>query len=316
MPRGRRATRSWKLHAQLKSRSPTVDWICKLPRTVSENAHQTSVHVEHTSRTGEHCETHHHGFAWDYSTNALCTLPCGTKIREFEKAEIKKVLSQKVIKPAQTKWAAPIVFALKMDDSLRFGVDYRKLYTVTKRDLCPIPQDECIDSLGKAALFSTMDANSGNRQVEVGETHLDKTEIASYRELYRFVQIFFRLKNAKGTFQRAMDVILSRVIMQFVLYISTASSFSCAHFATKLSMWRESFHFYETEGLLWSWKRVISWPARLSTLVTVSDHADWRKQLKRQTPSKNWNHQQIPPSFTRSSAFRIYFVALSPKLHA
>ena len=44
----------------------------------------------------------------------------GPKAREFEKQEIQKMLSMNVIEPAQSEWAAPIVFAPKKDGSLGF----------------------------------------------------------------------------------------------------------------------------------------------------------------------------------------------------
>lgn len=58
----------------------------------------------------------------------------GPKTREFEEAEIDKMLLQEVIEPAQTEWATPIAFASKKDGSLHFCVEYKKLNAVTKRD--------------------------------------------------------------------------------------------------------------------------------------------------------------------------------------
>lgn len=60
------------------------------------------------------------------------------RAREFENAEIDKMLPQKVIEPDQTEWTALIVHSPEKDGSLRFCVDYRKLNAVTKRNLCTI----------------------------------------------------------------------------------------------------------------------------------------------------------------------------------
>lgn len=57
----------------------------------------------------------------------------GPKTREFEKEEIKKILKPQEIKPAETEWAALILFALKKDGTLQFSVEYRKLKAVKKR---------------------------------------------------------------------------------------------------------------------------------------------------------------------------------------
>lgn len=70
------------------------------------------------------------------------------------------MLSHKVMEPAQTEWAARIVFALKKDGSICFCVDYRKLNAVTKRDSYAIPRmDECIHSLGEVEVFPTLDTD-------------------------------------------------------------------------------------------------------------------------------------------------------------
>ena len=78
----------------------------------------------------------------------------------MEKKEIDNMLEKGVIEPATTDWASPIVFVPKADGSLRFCVDYRRLNAMTVRDSYPIPRmDECIDSLGSATVFSTLDCN-------------------------------------------------------------------------------------------------------------------------------------------------------------
>lgn len=57
------------------------------------------------------------------------------KTRELEKLEIDDMLAQNVIKPAQIKIVAPIVFASMENDTLRFCVvDCRRLNALTKRD--------------------------------------------------------------------------------------------------------------------------------------------------------------------------------------
>ena len=100
----------------------------------------------------------------------------------------------------------------KKDNTLRFCVDYRKLNKVTQGDSYPLPRmDECIDSLGDATIFTTLDCSSGYWQVEIDERDRDKTTFTSHGGLYRFVRMPFGLKNAPETFQRAVDIILSRV---------------------------------------------------------------------------------------------------------
>jgi len=142
----------------------------------------------------------------------------GPRMRQVEKEHIEDMLAQKVIEPANSEWASPVVFAPKKDGSLRFCVDYRRLNELTPRDAYPIPRmDECLDSLGDATVFSTLDANSGYWQIQLDETAKDLTSFTSHFGLFRYTRMPFGLKNAPATFQRVMDVILSSVRWQFAL---------------------------------------------------------------------------------------------------
>ena len=87
----------------------------------------------------------------------------GQKAREFEKQEIDRMLEAGVIEPAaRSAWASPVVLAPKKDGTLRFCVDYRRLNAMSVRDSYPLPRmDECIDSLGEANVFTTLDCNWG-----------------------------------------------------------------------------------------------------------------------------------------------------------
>ena len=86
----------------------------------------------------------------------------GPAVRKIVKAQIEKMLDAGVIEPAHGEWASPVVLAPKKDGTLRFCVDYRKLNAKTIADAYPLPRmDDCIDSLGDATIFSTLDCNSG-----------------------------------------------------------------------------------------------------------------------------------------------------------
>lgn len=70
-------------------------------------------------------------------------------------------------------------------------------------------------SLDKVTVFSTLDANCVYLQVEIEDEDQDKTVIKSHHGLHRFVLLTFGLKNAPGTFQRTMEVILAGVEGQY-----------------------------------------------------------------------------------------------------
>jgi len=90
--------------------------------------------------------------------------------REREKAEVERMRSMGVIEPSNGEWASPVVMVPKPDGSVRFWIDYRKLNLMTVNDAYPIPRmDECIDSLGDARMFSTLDCNEGYWQIPAAE---------------------------------------------------------------------------------------------------------------------------------------------------
>jgi hypothetical protein len=99
----------------------------------------------------------------------------GPAARENEKQEVDRMLKLGVIEPSSAEWASPVVLIPKPDGSTRFCVDYRRLNGLTARDVYPLPRmDECLDSLGDAEYFTTLDANTGFWQIEVDPTDRDK----------------------------------------------------------------------------------------------------------------------------------------------
>ena len=120
------------------------------------------------------------------------------------------MLKEDVIEPASSEWASPVVLVPKPDGSMRFCVDYRRLNALTIRDSYPLPRmDECIDSLGDAQLFSTLDCNSGYWQIPVEPSDRDKTTFTSHEGTFRYTRMPFGLTNAPATFQRVVNMTLA-----------------------------------------------------------------------------------------------------------
>ena len=83
----------------------------------------------------------------------------GPESRKVLEDHINLQLAADVIEPAQSEWASPVLLAPKKDGTLRFCVDFRRLNTLTIPDTHPLPRmEDCIDSLGEARLFTTLDA--------------------------------------------------------------------------------------------------------------------------------------------------------------
>ncbi len=135
----------------------------------------------------------------------------GLKERELTEFEVKKQLEANVVEPSMSEWAAPVLFVPKKDGKLRFCIDYRKLNEVTVKDSYPIPRmDDCLDSLGEATIFTGLDAYSGYWQMNVAKKDRHKTAFTCHAGTFQCVRMPFGLTNAPATFQRGLDMVLSK----------------------------------------------------------------------------------------------------------
>jgi len=136
----------------------------------------------------------------------------GPLAREREKAEVERTRSIGVIDASTGEWARAVGMVPKPDGSVNFCIDYRKLNLMTVKDAYPIPRmDECIDSLGDARVFSTLDCNARYWQIPVAEEDKHLTAFTCHSGVWQCVRLPFGLCNAPATFQRAMDMILAGV---------------------------------------------------------------------------------------------------------
>ncbi|XP_048587367.1 uncharacterized protein LOC125570179 [Nematostella vectensis] len=112
--------------------------------------------------------------------------------------QTEQMLEQGIISPSVSPWAAPVVLALKKDNTMRFCVDYRKLNAVTVRDNYPLPLiTDVLDSFSNAKHLTTLDLRNGYWQIAVAPESREKTAFITYEEhLKDLEEVFQRLRNA------------------------------------------------------------------------------------------------------------------------
>ena len=80
------------------------------------------------------------------------------------------LLAQNIIRESHSPWCAPIVVVAKKNGDIRMCVDYRRLNSITRRPIFPIPEaKQLFDSLNGAKYFTTLDFSQGYYQVPVEE---------------------------------------------------------------------------------------------------------------------------------------------------
>ena len=120
---------------------------------------------------------------------------------------------QGVVEPSTSPWASPVVLVPKKDGQCRFCIDYRRLNSVKRKDVYPLPRiDDILDTLGGMKSFSSLDLASGYWQIGIESESRAKSAFITHRGLYEFARMPFGMCNAAATFQRLMERVLSGMV--------------------------------------------------------------------------------------------------------
>jgi len=151
-------------------------------------------------------------------------------MRHFIADQINKMMKLKFIDPSHSAWESPVVIVPKKNGKARFCVDYRGLNNNTKKDAFPLPRmEDCLDSLGDAKVFTSLDCTAGYWKVPQRPADREKTAFTMHAGIYHWLTMPFGLTNAPATFQRALDIILSGLKWQLCLvYIDDVIIFSAS----------------------------------------------------------------------------------------
>ncbi|GFW50081.1 retrovirus-related Pol polyprotein from transposon 17.6 [Trichonephila clavipes] len=123
------------------------------------------------------------------------------------------MLDEGIVQPSESPWSSPVVLVRKKDGSWRFCVDYRKLNSVTKKDVYPLPRiDDTLDCLKGAMFFSSMDLRSGYWQIEIDEADREKTAFITPEGLYEFKEAGLKLNSKKCLFAAQEVKILGHLV--------------------------------------------------------------------------------------------------------
>jgi len=110
----------------------------------------------------------------------------GHAARAAETAEVKRQLEADVIEPTSSERGFPVVLVPKKDGTLRSCVDFRLMSVVNmKYSYCLPRMDECMDSLGEATIFLTLDCNAGYWQVAIEHEDREKTAFVCQEGAYQ-----------------------------------------------------------------------------------------------------------------------------------
>lgn len=125
------------------------------------------------------------------------------------KKEVDLMLSLGIIQPSISGWCNPVVLVPKKDGTIRFGIDFRYLNTISKFDSYPTPRiDDFIEHLGKAKYLTNIDLCKGYWQVPLTQQYLELTAFRTPWGLFQFPVLRFGLHGALAIFQRLMDQVL------------------------------------------------------------------------------------------------------------
>jgi hypothetical protein len=147
--------------------------------------------------------------------------PIKQKLRRFGKdkkeairVEVTRLLAASfIIEVYHPDWLANPVLVRKKNNEWRMCVDYTDLNKHCPKDPFGLPRiDEVMDSTAGYELLSFLDCYSSYHQIALNKDDQIKTSFITPFGSYCYTTMLFGLKNARATYQRAIQECLKKVI--------------------------------------------------------------------------------------------------------
>lgn len=127
-----------------------------------------------------------------------------------------------------SEWVSNLVPTKKKIGEIRLCVDLRNVNKVSLKDNYPLPKmDHILQTVVGSSRISLLNGFSGYNQILVHPDDQEKTTFTTPWGRFKYIKIPFGLKNARETFQRAMDISFAKEIHDFlVIYLDDLTVFS------------------------------------------------------------------------------------------
>jgi len=146
----------------------------------------------------------------------------GIVLLPLTEKEIKGMHDAGIIAPIRfSEWVSNLVPTWKKIGEIRLCIDLRNLNKVSLKDNYPLPKmDHILQRVVGASRISLLDGFSGFNQILVHPDDQENTAFTTPWGTFKYVKMSFGLKNARETFQRAMDIAFAKRNSRFFGYIS------------------------------------------------------------------------------------------------
>ena len=137
---------------------------------------------------------------------------------EVLKEKIDELLLKGFIRPSDSPYGAPVLFAKKPDGTLRMCIDYRALNANTIKDKTPLPYiPEMRDRLTGSTIFTCFDLRDGFYNLRMALDSIGKTAFRTRFGSYEFLVCPMGLSNSPACFMKMMNRIFRDLYDKFLI---------------------------------------------------------------------------------------------------